>query len=263
MHQISRRFFSGGLLAAIAAVSLVGCGGDSSSGIPRRQTVPVTGGIQQVTANLTGAAPASNNVQTVNISGGGTAVLVPTPNALPANTTVVVIPQGTQVFTGLRRSPTRAPGNVYVDGVNTGVSVDSNGRLDGNIAIVNNRNYEVFVEGPMFIEGQGRRLDINEGFEFNVVVRNNIASLPTQLDGTIPSNDGTADNMALTAIYPGQYLGGTLTLRVTKSNGDVAQSRVLQALSDDEAAATFRDFVPNVVVPAEGVQRVILRFSEG
>ena len=250
----------------MVAVGLAGCGGSSSNGVPRRDTVPLEGGVTAETATLENGAPANPNGQTVAISGGGTAYLAPTTEPVPAGTTLVVVREGSQFFSGLTRSASRAPGNVYVNGRNSGVSVDQNGELDGNIAVVNNRNYEVQVEGPFTLRREGKELTISGGFTFNVIVRQNQVSLPYAIEGTIPSNGGTAADMFLSVAYPQPFTTGRVTLEVEKSNGDVRQSRDLVPTADDNADtfgfATFRDFVPDVVIPAEGVEWVNVRFTE-
>lgn len=266
LHKFNLRFLNGGLLAAMVAVGLVGCGGSSSNGVPRRDTVPLEGGVVQSNATLDTTVPTSPNGQTVSINGGtDTAYLAPTTEPVPAGTTLTIIPQGTQFFSGLTRSGSRAPGDVWVNGRNTGVTVDENGELSENIAVVNNRSYEVFVQGALTIRRGGKELTISEGFGFNVVVRGNVASLPFAIDGTIPSNGGTAADMFLSVAYPQPFTDDSVTLTVEKSNGDVSQTRTLQATTENEVTAgfaTFRDFVPDVVVPAEGVQRVDVRFTE-
>lgn len=265
LHKFNRRLLNGGLLAAIVVAGLTGCSGSGGDNIPRRDTVPLTGGAESQAVTLDNAAPADANGQTITFNGGSSAFLAPTNAPLTAGSTVVIVPEGTQFFSGLTRSPSRSPGDIFVNGVDSGVNVDQNGELDGNIAIVNGFNYEVFVEGPLQIQGNGKQLDINDGFGFNVIVRGNVASLPAGIEGTIPSNGGTAADMFLSVAYPQPFTDDTITLEVLKSNGDVSQSRTLSAVTEDGMTmgfSTFRDFVPSVVVPAEGVERINLRFHE-
>lgn len=266
LHKFNRRLLNGGLLAAIAVVGLAGCGGSSGGNVPRRDTVALTGGAESQAVTIDNAAPANPAGQTISINNGtDTAWLAPTTQPVAAGSTIVIVPENTQFFSGLTRSASRAPGNIYVNGVNSGISVDENGQTDGNIAVVNGQSYSVFVEGPFAIIGNGKRLDISEGFDFNVVVRGNVVSLPFGIDGTIPSNGGTASDMFLSVAYPEPFVDDTLTLMVKKSNGNVEQSRVLSPTVDNGVTAgfaTFRDFVPSVTVPAEGVQRVSLTFQE-
>ncbi|MGV3617537.1 MAG: hypothetical protein ACO1SV_19600 [Fimbriimonas sp.] len=258
LHKINRRLLNGGLLAAIAVTGLVGCGGGGDN-VPRRNTVPLTGGVNTNTNTLTNDAPANPNGQNVAVDG-GTAFLAPTDEPTPAGTTVVIVPQGTRVFDGLTRSASRAPGDVYfIRGngqmVDTGVNVTESGALDGNIAFGRNGTYRLFAQGPYSIARDGKRLDISEGFGFTVRKSGNELSLPTLIDGTIPSNGGTAEDMFLGVTYPMVFDGSTVRLTVEKSNGDITQTRTLI-----NGSTTFRDIVPDVVIPSEGVQTVWVDF---
>lgn len=265
LHKFNRRLLSGGLLAAFAVAGVIGCGG-SSAGVPQRDTVQLSGGASSQTGTSDNAAPANPNGQTISINGGsGTAYLAPTTDSTPAGTTLTIIPTGTTIFAGLTRTASRAPGDVFVNGVNSGLTVTQNGSLSGNLALLNNRKYTIYIQGPFYITNGSRTLTINEGFEFDVLVRNNTASLPNRIEGTIPSDGGTASDMFLTVNYPSIFTGDSIELSVTKSNGNVSQSRTLLEAMHNEMVigqATFRDFVPDVVVPEEGVQRVSLFFNE-
>jgi hypothetical protein len=219
-----------GFISAAAIVSgiLAGCGGSNNvQGLGG--TVDTTGGITTSSGtSATGASSSSapQQVQVVTSSGPITGTL-PAGESIPAGGTVAVIPPGVPIIQGLTlasfhghqtipvasgtnaKPTTGSQGQVWVDGTNTGLVVDSSGELSGYL-ILTPGNHVVTAYGPFSIVGGSAfaPVSLTVGvFNFGVVVLGNgAASVPTALNMRLPSNGGSwAHGPFVTTTYPSDF----------------------------------------------------------
>jgi hypothetical protein len=226
--MVSRKLGIYGFISAAAIVSgiLAGCGGSNSvAGLGG--TVSTTGGVTTSPGtSATGAAssPSPQQVQVTTASGPVTGTL-PAGESIPVGGTVATIPPGVPFIVGLTLStafnghktvPTPAAtgakpttgqqGQVYVDGQNTGLTVDSSGDLSGYL-ILTAGHHTITAYGPFSIVGGSAfaptQLTVGV-FNFGVVVLNDgMVSVPSGLNMRLPSNGGSwAHGPFVVVTYP-------------------------------------------------------------
>jgi hypothetical protein len=227
--MVSRKQGIYGFISAAAIVSgiLAGCGGSNSvSGLGG--TVATTGGITTApgtSATPVASSPSPQQVQVTTANGPITGTL-PAGESIPANGSVATIPPGVPIIVGLTLStafhgrqtvpvPTAtggakpasgSQGQVYVDGQNTGLTVDSSGDLSGYL-ILTPGTHTVTAFGPFTIVGGSglapTQLTVGV-FNFGVPVHSDgIAAVPTNLNMKLPSNGGSwTHGPFVTVTYP-------------------------------------------------------------
>jgi hypothetical protein len=225
--MVSRKLGIYGLISAAAIVSgiMAGCGGSSASVQGLGGTVTTTGGITTApgtTTTSTSSSSAPQQVQVTTSSGVITGTLPPG-ESITAGQNVATIPPGVPIIQGLtltkfnghEKTPapstsakptTGAQGSVYVDGQNTGLTVDSQGDLSGYL-ILTAGNHVVTAYGPFSIVGGSvfAPTELTIGvFNFGVVVgADGIPSIPSNLNIKLPTNGGSwAHGPFVTVTYP-------------------------------------------------------------
>jgi len=280
--MVSRKLSIYGFISAAAIVSgiLAGCGGSSSvAGLGG--TVATTGGITTAPGtSATGVAssPAPQQVQVTTGSGPITGTL-PAGESIPVGGTVAAIPPGVPIIVGLTlttsfnghktvptpaatgaRPTTGSQGQIFVDGQNTGVTVDSSGALSGYL-ILTPGNHTVTAFGPFSILGgtafAPTALTVGV-FNFGVVVKSDgVPSIPTALNMKLPSNGGSwAHGPFVTATYPTPDFAssnGSLII-VVDSARTIKENKVFNS-----GVATYFSLGASLInhnVPANGVTSV-------
>jgi len=281
--MVSRKLGIYGFISAAAIVSgiLAGCGGSNSiEGLGG--TVTTTGGVTTssgTTAAPVASSPTPQQVQVTTASGPVTGTL-PAGESIPAGTNVNVFPSGTPIIQGLTLGPrfnggqktpsvkgsiakptTGAQGSVYVDGQDTGLTVDSTGALSGNLILVPG-THTITAYGPFTIIGgtafAPTQLTIGV-FNFGVPVHvDGVAAIPTALTLHLPVNSGSwAHGPYVHVQYPTPDFAnapGTLII-VVDSTRTISEGKRFNGLGQ----ATYNSLGGSLIshtVPANGVVSV-------
>jgi len=280
--MVSRKLGIYGFISAAAIVSgiLAGCGGSNSvAGLGG--TVSTTGGITTAPGtSATGAAssPTPQQVQVTTASGPVTGTL-PAGESIPVGGTVATVPPGVPIIVGLTlgtsfhghqtvptpsatgaKPTTGSEGQIYVDGQNTGLTIDSSGDLSGYL-ILTPGFHTVTAFGPFTITGGSAfaptALTVGV-FNFGVsVLTDGVPSIPTNINMKLPSNGGSwAHGPFVTVTYPTPDFatsGGTLTIVV-----DAART-ISEGKQLSNGVATYYSLGASLInhnVPSNGVESV-------
>ncbi len=269
----SKKIYS--LMAAALVFGVVGCGGSGSNPtVDPTEPVNVNGGVQQNQGGLENTLPASANEQLVTVlvdNQDVEAVVPPSTNSAPAGTPLAVFRANVPIIEGLEvegaaESLTRS-GTIIVNGqVLNGVRLTRLGRLSRALAFLpgaigaQQGRYDVLFQGPMRIRRGNRFLTIQQ-IRLNFLVNaNGVASVPVSLTGKLPVNGGST--LASTGAFvsftvPQDYDGQEANLTITKSNGDLSKTVLIQG-----NGGTFNDLFPgNHPIPANGVNEVRWTFA--
>jgi hypothetical protein len=247
--MVSRKLSIYGFISAAAIVSgaLAGCGGSSSSVQGLGGTVQTTGGLPSGSGTSTVTVPSSTTPQQVQVtSSSGTPVTgtLPAGETIPAGTSVAVVPTGVPIIQGLGLSTafhkrvtnpggssaqptTGSQGQIYVDGQNTGLTVDASGDLSGNLILVPG-NHTITAFGPFsIISGSGfapAQLVVGQ-FNFGVPVGNDgVAAIPTGINMKLPSDGGTfSHGPYVTVTYPSDFASSSGTLIIVLDSARTIQ----------------------------------------
>jgi hypothetical protein len=248
----------------VATSALVGCSGDATVGPdPGTPFIPVTGGATQASGTSNETRTASSSPQQVQVTVGGNSVTGTLPAGIGVTTgqQVGTLDPNTQLLQGMHpTSGTRAPGDIYlVQGGTqypTGVHLNSDGTLSGRL-ILPDGFYTVFIQGPLVVERNGARLDI-QSFIINGEVRGGAFSIPQTMSGQLPVDGGSSFPLRLDVQMPATFANGYVELRVVHANGILHQDRTLV-----NGFAQFHDLVfgDNSIIPSTGVQTVEFSYS--
>ena len=218
--MVSRKLNILGLISAAAVVSgvLVGCGGSSAPISNAPASITTTGGAQTSPGNSTTSVSSSTSPQQVQVTTSAGTITVTVPpgqSAITPSTNLCVIPKGTAFVNGLTpKFKARTPGDIFIstDGkatwVATGVTVDANGNLSGNLALTPTVTPIYFkVEGPLTIIGGSAfhptALTIQELIFGLIVGTDGIASIPSAITMKLPVNGGSlAGGNYVNVTYP-------------------------------------------------------------
>jgi len=274
--MVSKRLGIYGLISAAALVSgvLVGCGGSSASVQGASPVVVTTGGI----TNTSGAGPAGGvtsssapqQVQVTLSSGATVTGTLPAGETIPAGGTIATIPAGVPIIQGLTLGPkfhgghsapaTGGQGEVWVDGTNTGLTVDSSGSLSGVLILVTGA-HTIHAQGPFSIVTGIQQLGVGQ-FNFGVVVlADGNASIPVGLNLRLPSNGGTlANGNYVTVTYPTpDFAAGSGSLFIGYSGITVTKTLAMQ-----NGVATYNQLTPKTssAIPQGGVDNVTFNYHQ-
>lgn len=273
--MVSKRLSIYGFVSAAAVVTaaLVGCGGSSASVQGLSPIVTTTGGVSS--AGGTSATPvnASTSPQQVQVLSGGTTVTgtLPPGESIPANGAVGVISNGTPIINGLTLSTsavikkvtpatTGGQGQVYVDGVFSGLTVTSGGALS-NYLILTPGKHTVTAYGPFAIVG-GTAFAVQTlivgTFSFGVVVLpDGTPSVPSALTLNLPADGGALSKNYVTAGYSSEFAGYTGTLSIVYGGTTVTKGQALVLNSSTgNATATYNALSAHAAIPTTGVDSV-------
>ncbi|HSI72071.1 MAG TPA: hypothetical protein VK934_02750 [Fimbriimonas sp.] len=263
MSWSSKRVFGFLVGALVATSALVGCSGDATIGPdPSTPFIPVSGGASQAsgTSNETRAASGAPQQVQVTVGGNVTTGMLPAGVSVTTGEQVGTLDPNTTIIAGLHPTGGRAPGDIYLifngQQFPTGVHLNSDGSLSG-LLVLPNGFYTVFIQGPLVIEQNGQRLDI-QSYVINGEVRNGVYSLPSSVNGQLPVDGGSSFPLRLDVQMPATFANGFVELRVIHANGILHQDRTLV-----NGFTQFHDLVfgDNSIIPATGVQTVEFSYS--
>ena len=230
--MVSKRLSIYGFISAAAVVSgvLVGCGGGGSNVSGSSGTVNTTGGVGTTTQTFTTGVGSSTTPQQVQVTVNGSTVnaSLPAGTTIPAGSNVAVIPPK-PIINGLTRGPKvigekAAPQStiafeVYDNGADTGVSVDSTGSLSGYLILIPG-NHKLTATGPFTIVGGTGLVPSKltmQAVTFGVpVLPSGIPAIPDYVNAKLPANNAKiAKGAFVTAYYDPSFAGysGTLTIK--------------------------------------------------
>jgi len=273
--MVSKRLSIYGFISAAALVSgaLVGCAGTSASVQGASPVINSTGGISNTPGTAPTNTPTSTAPQQLQVTTASGTVMgtLPANETIPPSGTVATIPAGTPIIQGLQLGPkfhgekgaptTGAQGEVDVDGVNTGLTVTSNGSLSGILILVPG-NHTIHAEGPFAIVSGIQQLSVGQ-FNFGIVVlaSDGNASIPSSLNIRLPANGGSlANGNYVTVTYPTpDFATGSGTLTIAYSGITVTKTKGLS-----NGITTYDQLTPKVTssIPASGVDNVTFNFSQ-
>jgi hypothetical protein len=257
--MVSKRLGIYGFISAAAIVSgiLAGCGGSSANVQGATSEVATTGGITNTSSTQATGTASSTSPQQVQVTVNGQQVM----GTLPANETITggesvsVTPPGVPIIQGMQLSSpqfgghvttpsigslttkpatgtakptTGSQGQVYVDGVNTGLTITANGSLSGYLILVPG-NHTITAYGPFYIVGGSvfSPTVLTVGvFNFGVLVANDgVGSIPSNLNMKLPGNGGSwAHGPFVTVTYPTpDFAGGNATLQIVVDSARTIQ----------------------------------------
>jgi len=276
--MISKRLSIYGFISAAAVVSsaLVGCGGSSASVQGLSPIISTTGGVSSAGGTSPTGAAALGTPQQVQVTSNGSTVTgtLPAGESIPPGGTVAVISNSTPIINGLspakikgdKKAPTTGTeGQVWVDGTNTGLVVQSDGSLSG-ILILTVGNHVIHAEGPFSLTGGSvfapQTLTVGQ-FNFGVIVLpDGVPSVPSALTFKLPANMGTLQggNFAY-AGYNSEFAGYTGTLVITYPGVTVAKSKVLTLDAQGNESATYNALSGHPSIPSTGVSNVTFNIA--
>jgi len=247
--------------------------------------VNTTGGVTTTPGTTTTTVSSSPQPQQVTIttSNGPITGTLPAGESIPAGTSVALIPSGTPFIQGLSLSSFNGhgthvtpaskakpqggtQGQIWVDGVNTGLTVDSDGSISGYL-ILTAGQHTITAYGPFAITGGSvfhpTQLTVGQ-FNFGVVVlADGNVSVPVGLKLNLPSNGGSwAHGPHVTTTYPTPDFAtgsGSLTI-VVDSSKTIFQSKALSS-----GVATFDSLGISLgthTIPVGGVDTVTFNYSQ-
>jgi len=260
------------LAAVLAGTAIVGCGGGSSSVSGATGTIKTTGGLTTTTQTFTSGVGSSTTPQQVQVTVNGTSqqATLPPGESIAAGQSVAVLPP-TQIIAGLsgpsarheKSAPTTGtPGEIDVDGKNTGLTVNSGGQISGYL-ILTPGTHMVTAYGPFTITGGSAfaptTLTIGK-FIFKVVVlADGTPSVPTALTLNLPINGGTLSHGSYVLVgYPAEFApsyGGVLTITYAGISIVKSQPLVLSSSTGFESA-TYNALSAHPKIPSTGVDVV-------
>jgi len=283
--MVSRRlsFYSFISAAAIVSGIMAGCGGGSANVQGLGGTVATTGGITNTSGTTSTNVSSSNQPQQVQVTVNGQTITgtLPAGESITAGQNVATIPPGVPIIQGLtlatkfhgkQVTPSVAKpqggsqGQVWVDGVNTGLTVNSAGDLSGYL-ILTQGNHTITAYGPFAIVGGSAfaptQLNVGQ-FNFGVtVLADGDASIPSGLNMKLPSNGGTwAHGPFVTVTYPTPDFAtgtGSLTI-VVDGSVTIDQSRVMT-----NGVATYYSLGATAgthLIPSSGVETVTFNYHQ-
>jgi len=245
--MVSKKLSIYGFISAAAVISgaMVGCGGGSSSSGSTPTPITTTGGVATSPGSVATAVTASATPQQVQVTVGGTAVTgtLPAGESIPAGGSVGVVKNSAPIIAGLGLAPRvvgekAAPasgtqGQVWVDGVNTGLTVDASGTLSGVLLLVPG-NHTIHAQGPfVIVSGSAfapKTLTVGQ-FNFGVVVlADGTPSIPSDLALSLPVNNGLltpSSKYHVDTQYPEAFKGYTGKLVISYGATTVTKSQIL------------------------------------
>jgi hypothetical protein len=246
--MVSKKLSIYGFISAAAIVSgaLVGCGGSSSSG-SAPTPITTTGGISTNPGTSATAVTASATPQQVQVTTGAGVVTgtLPAGESIPVGGSVGVINNNAPIINGLglgarvlgqKAAPASGTqGQVWVDGVDTGLTVTSGGSLSG-ILLLAPGTHTVHAQGPFVIVSGStfapKTLTVGQ-FNFGVVVlTDGTPSIPSDLTLALPVNHGLltpSTTYHVDTQYPSAFTGYTGKLIISYGGTTVSKSQVLAA----------------------------------
>jgi len=288
--MVSRKLGIYGFISAAAIVSgiLAGCGGSNSvEGLGGE--IQTTGGVTNSTSTVTtpvASSPTPQQVQVTTASGTVTATLPPG-ETLPANTPFSVLSPGIPIIQGLGTSNpgpsthkvttpapatstattgakpqigNQTPYHVYVDGQDSGVTVDSSGDLSNYLILVDG-THTVTCVGPFYIVGGSifapTLLTINSYLSFGVPCTGGVPAIPTTINLKLPVNGGSwakGPYVDVTYSNPPFASNSTTLSIVVDSARTILESRTLS-----NGSANFYSLGASLInhnVPNGGIQSV-------
>jgi len=259
------------LAAVLAGISIVGCGGGSSSVSGAQGSIKTTGGLTTTTQTFTTGVGSSTSPQQVQVTVNGTNqnATLPPGETITSGQSVAVVPP-TTIINGLAGPATRGahaapqagtPGEVDVDGKNTGLTVTSGGALSGYL-ILTPGNHVITAYGAFNIVGgtafSPTTLTIAK-FVFGVIVNaDGTSTIPGALTLNLPINGGTLKNgHVVTAGYPAVFATHTGTLILSYSGVIVSKTQPLVVNSSTGfATATYNALSNHPNLPSTGLDSV-------
>jgi len=274
--MVSKRQGIYGYISVAALISgiLVGCGGSSASVQGIGAQIKTTGTVPNQSGSSTSGVSSSGAPQQVQVTSGGSTVTgtLPPGESIPAGGSVCVITNADPIIQGLTVGPKfnkvkvtpmdGTPGEVDVDGQNTGLTVTASGNLSG-ILILTPGNHKITAWGPFnILSGITSQLTVQQ-FNFGVVVKSDgIGSSPSSLVMQLPGNGGSwANGNYVTVGYPTPDFAagsGTLTI-VVDSARTISQKKLVQS-----GMATFKSFQTYKVgaqIPQNGIISVNYNYT--
>ena len=287
--MVSKRLSIYGLISAAAIVSgiLAGCGGSSASVQGEGGTVATTGGITTAPGTSTTSVSSSTTPQQVQVTVGGQVITgtLPAGETITAGQPVATVPPGVPIIQGLTLAtsfhgkittpstgikavkPTSgAQGSVYVDGVDTGLTVNSAGDLSGYL-ILTKGAHTITAYGPFAIVGGSvfapTQLTIGV-FNFGVVVLSDgTPSIPSGLNMKLPTNGGSwAHGPFVIVTYPTPDFAtgtGNLTI-VVDSTRTITEGKSLS--SGVAAYYSLGNSDISHTIPSTGVESVTFNYKQ-
>jgi len=272
--MVSKRLSIYGFISAAAIVSgaLAGCGGSSASVQGASPVVTTTGGITNTQGSVTAGTSSGSSPQQVQVTINGNTVTgtLPANETVPNSGNVATVPTGVPIIQGLQLAPkfhgghsaptTGAQGEVDVDGVNTGLTVQSDGSLSGILILVPG-SHTIHAEGPFAIVSGIQQLTVGQ-FNFGLIVlADGNASIPSALNIRLPANGGSlANGNYVTVTYPTpDFAGGSGTLTLQYSGISVVKKLSLQ-----NGVATYKQITSQTdsQIPQGGVDNVTFNYVQ-
>jgi len=284
--MVSRKLGIYGLISAAAIVSgiLAGCGGSSSSVEGLGGPVQTTGGITNSAGTSSTGVGSSSSPQQVQVQVGGQTVTgtLPAGETIQANQPFCTIPPGVPIIQGLApgtkyghvgatpaatnaKPTTGQQGQIWVDGQNTGLTVQSDGSISGYL-ILTTGTHTITAYGPFTITGGSAfapaQLTVGQ-FNFGVrVLADGNGSIPSNLNMKLPANNGSwAHGPYVIVTYPTPDFAtghGDLTI-VVDSARTINQGRTLSS-----GVASYYSLGASMIshtIPANGVETVTFNYT--
>jgi len=265
----SRRLKIYGFISAAAVVSgaLTGCAGSSTSVQGLGGIIHTTGGLP----NNTGSAPAGSSsgstpsqVQVTSTTYSGPATL-PAQETVPADGGVTVLLPNVPIiagasvgpkFHGKGNEPTTAnnPGEIFIDGSDTGIAVNSDTSLPSAIILVPGV-HNIHVNGTVTIPGSNNGTLTVSAFDFKISTVDLggtpavcVSSIP-KFVLAIPTNGSPLDGngFKVSTTFDPYFNGGSAGLGLVAAGGawSVAQKQPIKNGGATFKANTNQSIIPN------------------
>jgi hypothetical protein len=273
--MVSKKLSIYGFISAATVVCglLAGCGG-SSSVAPAAPIVATSGGL----GNLPGTGPAGTvgtgqQVQ-VNVGGQTLSAVLPAGETIPSSGSIAVLNPTSPILSGLTlpsdlkvKTPpmykghplTGGKGEVYLNGVDTGIAVTGNGLLSLPLILVPG-SIEIEVVGPFLITdtNSGNTLTVDELTFVSIVSNNGSSAIPT-LQCQLPANGNSFGGQCyVQCTYPTNYPVGNTTLTISYRHGSVT---VNKGISLKNGIADFKSLGTHPTLGSDGVDNVTFTFT--